>query len=198
VKIAGSSGAGKPTSQTPTSFTLQWSDGPTYFTDILMVVRKGLYGASYWNEGYQDKDIRCSFDLGGAWPGKTIPAGTERVYFLMRFGDDINSAEAGARHAADYRSPDEGFNEDEGCYVRTASPEGASFTLHGASTPRVNPAFRIKSWPGAAPSKILIGGRGVERGKGMTAAVQDGALLLQYFGTVTEDATVAIPAERGN
>jgi len=211
VKIVGEAGEAKPSSKSPTSFTLQWSDGPTYFTDILMVARKGLYGSSYWNEGYQDKDIRCSFDFGGAWPEKTIPAGTQRLHFLMRFADDLNSAEAGAAHARDYRSPDrltaargapdladegdrdgDGFNEDEGCYVLTAAPEGATFTIHGASTPRVNPAFKIKRWAGEAPSKILLGGRTVERGKGMTSAVREGTLLLQLFVRVKDDAEVAV------
>ena len=211
VRIAGEAGAAKPTGQAPTSFTLQWSDGPTYFTDILMVARKGQYGASYWNEGYRDKDIRCSFDFGGAWPGKTLPAGTERVHFLMRFSDDVNSVESGALHAKDYRAPDrpgiskgtadladegdrdgDGYNEEEGCYVLRASPEGAAFTLHGAATPRVNPAFKIKGWTGAAPSGIQLGGRTIEQGKGMTAAVRDGTLLLQLFSTVKEDATVAV------
>jgi hypothetical protein len=201
VRIAGESGAAKPGSKSPTSFTLQWSDGPTWFTDILMVARKGRYGAAYWNEGYLDKDIRCSFDLAGAFPDKTIPAGSQRIHFLMRFADGINSAETAAVHAKDYRSPDAlaatkgsvgGFNDDEGCYVLTAAPEGVAFTLHGAAIPRVNPVFKVRGWPGAAPASILVNGKPVAQGKGMAAAVRDGVLLVQLFAVVSDDAVLTI------
>jgi len=210
-RIAGENGTEKPSSKAPTSFTLQWSDGPTYFSDILMVAQKGKFGASYWNEGYRDKDLRCSFDLGSLWPEKTLPAGKQRVNFLMRFADDINSAEAAAAHAGDYRSPDrltitrgtaettdegdrdaDGYNEEEGCYVLKAAADGVAFTLHGKSAPRVNPAFKIKGWPGAAPPAITMDGRSVAAGKGMSSSVREGTLLLQIHATVKGDASVTV------
>lgn len=209
VRIAGEAGAEKPTGKAPTSFTLQWSDGPTYFTDILMVAQKGKFGAAYWNEGYQDKDIRCSFDLGSAWPGKTLPAGKERLHFLMRFGKDINSAEAAALHAQDYRSPDrlsvskgaldltddgdrdaDGYNEEQGCHVLKASSSGVAFAMHGA---RVNPAFKIRDWPGEAPASILLNGAAVNPGKGLAASVREGTLLVQVLTLLKEGADVTIP-----
>jgi hypothetical protein len=211
VRILGEAGTEKPTSKAPTAFTLQSSDGPTYFTDILMVAQKGKFGASYWNEGYQDKDIRCSFDLGGLWPDKTIPAGKQRLHFLMRFADGINSAEAGRMHAEDYRSPDrltvqtgamdttdegdrdaDGYNEEEGCYVLKAAENGATFTIHGKSVARVSPAFKIKGWPGTAPAAVSLNGTPLESGKGMTASVREGTLLVQIHATLNEDGSVAI------
>jgi hypothetical protein len=209
VRVAGEKGAEKPSSKSPTAFTLQWSDGPTYFSDILMVAHKGKFAASYWNEGYEDKDIRSSFDLGSLWPEKSLPAGKERLHFLMRFADDINSAEAAASHAEDYRSPDrltvtrgtvdtadegdrdaDGYNEDEGCYVLKAA-EGVAFTIHGATTPRVNPAFKIKGWPGSSAS-ITMGGKALSAGKEVMVSVREGTLVLQVFTIVKEDATITV------
>lgn len=208
VRIAGEKGAEKPKA---TSFTLQWSDGPTYFTDILMVAQKGKFGTAYWNEGYLDKDIRSSFDIGGLWPEKTLPAGKQRLSFLMRFADDINSAEAAATHAEDYRSPDrltvtkgetdtsdegdrdaDGYNEEEGCYVLKAADDGVAVTIHGEAIPRVNPAFRIKDWPGPAPAAVAVGGRTLVSGKGMAASVWEGTLLMQIFATLKEDTSVVV------
>ncbi|HLF92719.1 MAG TPA: hypothetical protein VJB14_04610 [Planctomycetota bacterium] len=206
-RVAGETGAEKPTSKTPTSFTLQWTDGPTYFTDILMVAQKGKFGASYWNEGYNDKDLRCSFDLGPLWPDKTLPAGKQRVNFLMRFADDINSAEAAALHAQDYRSPGrltaakgavdttdegdrdaDGFNEGEGCSVLKAAAEGVDFTIHGKAVPRVNPAFKIKGWTGPAPAEVAIGGAKAS----VVTSLHDGTLLVQLFAIVRDDVAVSI------
>jgi hypothetical protein len=192
-RVAGENGAEKPTSKSPTSFTLQWSDGPTWFTDILMVAQRGKYGASYWNEGYQDQDLRSSLDLGSLWPEKTIPAGKQQVNFLMRFAEDIDSAETAALHAADYRSPDrldatagkaDGYDEGEGCYVLQAAPEGVAFTIHGKSTARVNPTFKVRGWTG--PATATAGGKPV------AVHVRDGTLLLQLSGTVKEDVALVI------
>ena len=198
------------TSRTPTSFTLQWTDGPTYFADILMVAQKGKFGASYWNEGYKDKDLRCSFDLGGLWPEKTLPAGTQRVNFLMRFADDINSAAAAALHAEDYRAPDrltilrgsvvttdegdrdaDGYNEEEGCYVLKGGVDGVAFTIHGKATPRVNPVFKIKGWPGEATTRNMTG----TKLRSSVASVREGALILQLLGVVDEDVALKIEPE---
>jgi hypothetical protein len=210
-RIAGEKGAEKPTSKAPTAFTLQWSDGPTYFTDILMVAQKGKFGASYWNEGYLDKDIRSSFDIGGLWAEKTLPAGKQRLSFLMRFVDDINSAEAAAPHAEDYRSPDrlavtkgvvdaseegdrdaDGYNEEEGCYVLKAAADGVALTMHGKATPRVNPALKIKGWLGEVPASITMQDKAVTLGKGMSASVREGTLILQVLAIVKEDASFLI------
>ena len=209
VKFAGETGAEKPTSESPTAFTLQWSNGPTYFTDILMVAHKGKFAASYWNEGYEDKDIRSSFDLGSLWPDRSLPTGKERLHFLMRFMEDINAAGVAARHAEDYRSPDrltltrgtldtadegdrdmDGYNEEEGCYVLKAA-QGIAFTMHGATTPRVNPVFKIQGWPGASAS-VTMGGKALSTGEEAIVSVREGTLLLQIFATVTQDATIAI------
>jgi hypothetical protein len=200
VRIFGEKGTEKPGSKSPTSFTLQSSDGPTYFADILMVAQKGKFGASYWNEGYLDKDIRSSFDIGGLWPEKTLPAGKVGLNFLMRFADDINSAEAATLHAEDYRVPDrltaskgeaEGYSEDEGCYGLKATPEGVAFTIHGKATPRVNPAFRIGGWLGDAAS-VTVDGKALAAGKDMAASVHEGTLLVQILSTVKGDASVTV------
>jgi hypothetical protein len=151
--------------------------------------------------------ISYSFDLGSLWPEKTLPAGKQRVNFLMRFSDDVNSAEAAARHAGDYRSPDrpavatgaaeksdegdrdaDGYNEEEGCYVLTSSAEGVAFTLHGKAVPRIHPAFKIKGWTGAAPVAIVIDGKAVPA----VASVREGICVLQIDGIVKEDARVTI------
>ncbi len=210
-RVAGEAGEAKPTSKSPTAFTLQWTDGPTYFTDILMVAQKGKFGASYWNEGYKDKDLRSSFDVAARWPDRTLAPGKERLNFLLRFADGINSAQTAAVHSSDYRSPGrpslargelvtsdegdrdaDGYNEEEGCTVLKAAADGVAFTMHGKAVPRVNPAFKIRDWPGAAPASIAVGGRTLESGKGMVASARDGTLLVQILATVTEDASVVI------
>ena len=172
-----------------------------------MVAQKGKFGASYWNEGYLDKDLRCSFDLGGLWPEKTLPAGKQRVNFLMRFADDINSADAAKTHAEDYRAPDrltvtkgsavtadegdrdgDGFNEEEGCYVLKGAGDGVAFTIHGKATPRVNPAFKIKGWPGEATPRLMTG----TKTRPSVASARDGTLILQFLEVLNEDTGVTI------
>jgi hypothetical protein len=209
-RVAGEKGEAKPTSTAPSSFTLQSTDGPTFFADILMVAQKGKFPAAYWNEGYQDKDLRCSFDLGSRWPEKVIPAGREPLNFLMRFADDIDAAAAKV-HADDYRAPDrlqtakgavdttddgdrdaDGFNEAEGCYGLRAAADGIAFTLHAKEVPRVRPVFKVRGWPGATPASITVGGRAVAVGRGLTASVREGTLLLQIHETLTEDSEIVV------
>jgi hypothetical protein len=129
----------------------------------------------------------------------------------MRFADDVNSAEAAVPHAEDYRSPDrlavakgtvdasdegdrdaDGYNEEEGCYVLRAAAEGVALTMHGKATPRVNPAFKIKGWPGKVPASITMQGKAVTPGKGMSASLREGTLVLQVLATVNEDASFLI------
>jgi hypothetical protein len=212
VRFTGDQGAEKPSSKSPTAFTLQWSDGPTYFTDILMIAHKGKFSASYWNEGYEDKDFRLGFDVGSLWPEKSLPAGKQPLHFLMRLADDINSLETAALLSESYRSPDrltvtmgavdtadegdrdaDGYNEEEGCYVLKAA-QGVAFTIHGATAPRVNPAFKIKGWPGSSAS-VTMAGKALDASQGIAFA-RDGTLLLQIFTTVKEDATITAQPEK--
>ena len=193
---------------------LQWSDGPTHFQDFLMVFQKGKFGATYWNEGFQDKDVRAGLDLMSRWPGGNLPAGRDHIMLLFRFGHDINSPAAAMRYAEDYRSPDaldvtmgglvkddagdldaDGFNEGEGCYVLKAAPGGVEFTLHGSKTPRIEPAFKVREWKGEPPTAVTLGTHKLAAGEGFNASVADGVLMLQVLGQIKEDATLVIPAK---
>jgi hypothetical protein len=196
-----------------TSLALQWSDGPTHFQDFLMVLHQGKFGGTYWNEGYEDKDIRTGVNLMSRWPGGQLPAGRDHILLLFCFGQDINSPEAARRYAEDYRNPDplaviqgavvtndagdfdlDGFNEAEGCYVLRAAPGGVQFTLHGAKTPRESPAFKVKNWAGAAPATVTLGAEMLTPGEGFVAAVEAGQLILQVLRQVKQDVPMAIPA----
>ena len=200
-----------PWSKTLTPFALQWSDGPTCFLDILMVMYKGLYSGSYWDEGYREKDYRAGLRLAGRWKDKTIPAGRSHIHLLMRFGDDMNSPAAAKPYADDYRTPDkptvlagkldvsddgdrdgDGFNEAEGCYVLTAAKKPVALLLHGAKTPRMQPAFKTKSWPGAAPSTLSLNGKSLLAGRDFNASVREGTLLVQIMKAVKTDAKILI------
>jgi hypothetical protein len=139
-----------------------------------MVFQKGKFGATYWNEGYLDKDIRTGLNLLGRWPETTV-SGRDHMLILFCFGQDVNSPDAARRYAEDYRTPDrlaaiqgqavidnpgdydrDGFNEAEGCYVLSSANSGVAFTLHGRPSPRIHPAFKILQWEAEAPKTILV------------------------------------------
>lgn len=190
---------------------LQWSNGPTHFQDFLMVLQKGKFGATYWNEGYQDKDFRTGLNLLGRWPGNVV-SGRERILLLFCLGQDINSPEAARRYAEDYRTPDklamvqgqaitdnagdcdhDGFNEAEGCYVLSSGSSGAAFTLHGQLSPRINPAFKILQWKAEAPKTILVGDKRLAAGTDFLASLSGEILLLQILSSIRDDAKITIP-----
>ena len=200
----------KPGSKGPASWVLQWSNGPTHFTDILMVFQKGKYGGTYWNEGYKDNDYRTGLKIMSAFEDATVPAGRTPLRVMFRLADDMNTVEEATLYANDYRTPDaldvkkgeldksdagdddkDGFNEAEGCYVLKAAGDGVMFTLHGAKVPRMNPAFKIKGWTGEAPKAIALGARDLAP-KNFNATVKDGTLLVQILVPVKEDAQIAI------
>jgi hypothetical protein len=193
------------------SFTLQWSNGPTYFQDILVVMYQGKYGGSYWHEGYLDRDYRTSLNIFSRWPDRAVTKGRDSIPLMLRFADNLNGEKLAAPYAEDYRSPDrlavaqgevdkadagdldkDGFNEVEGCYVLKSSPTGTSFTIHGSELARMEPVFKIKGWVGEAPSKIAVGGRGLDAGKGFNASHTKEFLLLQILEPVRADAMVMI------
>lgn len=210
VRCAGEAGADKPYGKTASSFALEWTNGPTYFQDILMVVHKGKYHGTYWNEGYLDKDLRCGLDLLARWPEKNLAKGKDHILLMLVFREDINGHEAALPLAVDYRSPDrlgvtrgaldtteegdadhDGFNETEGCYV-LKSADGVEFTLHGATVPRLYPAFKVKGWRGAAPTSLNLGNATLTASKEFNAWVRDGVLLLHVLRVVKEDASIAL------
>lgn len=61
------------------SFLLQWSDGPTCFQDILLVMYKGKFAGSYWHVGYQDHDYRTSLNILSRWPDRVVPKGRDNI-----------------------------------------------------------------------------------------------------------------------
>jgi len=193
---------------------LQWSDGPTHFQDFLMVLHTGKFGGTYWNEGYEDKDIRTGLNLVSRWPGGQLPAGRDHILLLFCFGQNFNSPEAAQQCAEDYHKPDtltvtqgavvtndagdfdsDGFNEVEGCYVLRATPRGVEFTLHGAKTPRESPVFKVKDWAGTAPATVTLGTETLTPGEGFVAAIEAGQLIVQVQRRVMKDVPIAIPAK---
>jgi hypothetical protein len=199
----------KPGSKGPASWVLQWSNGTTYFADMLMVFHKGKFGGTYWNEGYPESDYRTGLDLLGMFPEKTLPAGKTHIPFLFRIADDMNGAEAAAAYANDYRTPDalavtkgavdkgdpgdfdaDGFNESEGCYVLKAQ-EGSQFTLHGKAVPRMSPVFKVKGWTKAAVS-VKLGDAPLRPDEDFNASVTDGVLVLQLFAPVKDDVRITL------
>jgi hypothetical protein len=205
------SGADRPTGPQASSFGLQWSDGPTYFQDFLLVFQKGKFGGSYWNMGYLHEDYRTGFDILSRFPNNTVPQGKDHIFLLMRFADDLNSPAAAKPHAEDYRAPDrlevsegaldaadegdldrDGFNETEGCYVLKAGARQTAFVLHGAKTPRMLPVLKLKGWTAAAPKSISLGEKELLSGKDFLASSQNGILLVQLLDTVREDAKITI------
>ena len=211
VRCASDSGDTKPAQS---CLALQWSDGPTHFQDFLMVIQKGKFGGTYWNEGYLDKDVRTGLNLLSRWPGGTLPAGRDHIVLQFRFGHDINSSAAALRYAEDYRNPDapgvtkgelvkddggdydaDGFNESEGCYVLKAAAGGVELTLHGTKTPRIEPVFKVKGWAGGPPKTIALGSDTLDAGKGFSASVAEGVLILQVLSEIKNDARLVIPAK---
>jgi hypothetical protein len=211
VRCAGEFGPNKPYGATASSFALEWTDGPTYFQDILLVMHKGKYNGSYWNEGYEDKDLRAGLDLMRRWPDQTLPKGKDHIHLMMVFRHDLNGHEAAQPYANDYRSPDhlavsqgkldttddgdadaDGFNETEGCYVLKSAREGVACTVHGSAIPRMFPAFKIKDWPGVAPETLSLGGEKLAAGKDFNASVRESVLLLQVFRAIKDNVGVTI------
>jgi hypothetical protein len=201
----------KPGSKGNASWVLQYSNGPTYFTDVLMVFQKRKFGGTYWNEGYQDNDYRTGLNIMGAFEENALPAGRTPLRVMFRIAEDMNTVEDAALYANDYRTPDaldvkkgeidktdpgdddkDGFNEAEGCYVLKSAADGVAFTIHGSKVPRMNQAFKVKGWTGEAPKAITVAGKSLNAGKELNAAVQDGTLLLQLLQPVKEDAQIAI------
>jgi hypothetical protein len=212
VHCAGEFGPDKPYGATASSFALEWTDGPTFFQDILMVMRMGKYNGSYWNEGYEDKDLRAGLDLLRRWPNRRLSKGTNHIQLLMYFRHDLNGHEAAQPYANDYRSPDhltvskgtldaadegdadmDGFNETEGCYVLKSASDGVAFGLHGREVARMFPAFKIKDWRGVAPETLAIEREKLAAGKDFIASVRGGVLLLQIPHVIKDDVSVSIP-----
>lgn len=215
VHSAGEHGPESPSRSTTadklSSFTLQWSDGPTHFQDILVVMYQGKYGGSYWHEGYLDRDYRTALNILSRWPDRAVPKGRDSIPLMMRFADDMNGEKLAAPYAEDYRKPDrlavaqgevdrtdagdldqDGFNEREGCYVLKSGRAGTAFTIRGSELARMQHVFKIKGWKGEAPSKIVVGGRELEGGKGFNASVAKELLLLQILEPIRADAIVTI------
>jgi hypothetical protein len=208
----GEFGPDKPYDGTASSFALEWTNGPTWFQDILMVMHRGKYNGSYWNEGYEDKDLRAGLDLLGRWPDRIVPKGRDHIHLMMVFRHDIDGHAAAQRFASDYRSPGrltvskgkldttddgdadaDGFNESEGCYVLKSSSDGISLTIDGKAAPRMFPAFKIKSWPESVPESLTLEGEQLKPGLDFSVAARDGVLLLHVLRVIKDRAMIVIP-----
>lgn len=206
----GEFGPDAPAGSTASSWHLQYTNGPTYFEDILMVAQKGKYNANYWGMGYNAEDYRTSFRQYGTLGNGAITAGKHPLYYLMRFADNMNDIASANQYALDYRMPDalnitlgqadksdpgdadgDGYNEGEGCYVIAGGTTGARFTITGsASVKRLSPVFKIKNWVWGAPASIQWAGATINRGTDFNAAAVNGTLVLQVF----RDATSSVEA----
>jgi hypothetical protein len=214
VHCAGEFGPDKPAGPTASSFALQWTDGPTHFQDMLMVLREGKYKGSYWNEGYEDKDLRAGLDIMTRWPDQTLPKGADHISLLLCFRDDLNGHQAAAAYANDYRSPDrlnvsdgvldtsdegdrdaDGFNEAEGCYVLKSAAKGVRFRLHGAKLQRMQPAFKVKGWQGAGAPHLTMDGLPLVQGADFQTSSDGGVLLVKLARIVSSDVSVSITAQ---
>jgi hypothetical protein len=212
VRCAGEAGANRPYGKTASSFALEWTNGPTYFQDMLMVMYRGKYNGTYWNEGYLDKDLRCGLDLLGRWKDKILPKGKDHILLMLAFRDDIDGREAAGLYAQDYRTPGklhvtvgnadttdagdydaDGFSEAEGCYVLTAD-KGVAFTLPAGPAARMFPAFKIKGWIGDAPRSMKAGGRDLKAGSDYNAATARGVLMVQLLSAVKGEIEIVVPA----
>lgn len=212
----GEYGSNMPYGRTAASWQMQYSNGPTYFQDILMVPQKGKWIGSYWNEGYLAEDYRTSFNMTGALGNGVITTGKHPLYFMMRFADDMNDTASANPYARDYRSPDtlvisqgvadkadrgdtdaDGFNETEGCYVLTAGATGVRFTLNGTRVRRMSPSFKIKGWKWPTPSAILWGGALLQRGTDFNAALVNGSLVMQVLRNSIQGSVEAVVSGTG-
>jgi len=201
----------KPSGRKPCAWVLQHSNGPTHFTDILMVFQDGKYGGTYWNMGYRDRDYRTGLNILAMFPDKAVPAGGMHIPVMFRIAEDMSDVKTAALHANAYRAPGkltvtqgkvvtddagdydgDGYNESEGCYVLRSTPVGVAFTLPGAKTPRMTPAFKILDWKGEAPKAVVLGARDLALGTHFNATVTDGVLVVQILSDVSEDASLAI------
>jgi hypothetical protein len=212
VRCAGEAGANRPYGKTVSSFALEWTNGPTYFQDLLLVMYQGKYNGTYWNEGYLDKDLRCGLDLLPRWPEKALRPGQDHILLLLVFRDDINGPEAAKPFAENYRAPGklevtvgkadttdagdydaDGFNEAEGCYVLMAD-QGVAFTLPAERVNRLFPVFKVKGWKGVAPRLIKAGDRNLKAGSGFIASITGGVLLLQLYCAFEGKPKIVVPA----
>jgi len=201
----------KPTGRKPSAWVLQHADGPTHFTDILMVLQDTRGTGAYWHMGYKDRDYRTGLNIMRTFPNGTSPAGGMHIPVMFRIADDMNGAATAALYANAYRTPGkltvtkgtavtddpgdfdgDGYNEAEGCYVLKAAPDGVAFTLYGAEVPRMTPTFKIKAWKGGVPEGIAFDAQYLAPGRHFNASVKDDVLLLQLLEDVKKDAPVAL------
>jgi len=197
--------------KTPASFVLQWSNGPTYFADMLLVYYTGRYGTTYWNEGFEDRDYRAGMNVLAGFQDKKLPKGKTALLFLFRIADDMNSAAAAAPYASDYRAPDrlgvskgaadtadegdldkDGYDESEGCYVLKAGADGVAFTIHGKQTPRMKPVLKIKGWRGESVQTVTLDGTTLDPVKEYIASVKDGVALVLLRTDIRGDMLVSL------
>ncbi|MFB3893521.1 MAG: hypothetical protein ACE15C_16030 [Phycisphaerae bacterium] len=212
--VAGDTESQRRTGAKPVPSVLQWSNGPDYFTDVLLAFHEGEYNVgNLWGSNESRLfQFFTAVDMTKLLPENPIPAGTRTSFrFLIRLADDMNGPKHAAPYINDYRSPDklavtagklvdsdegdydkDGFNEREGCYVLMAEGKGVDFTIHGSSVPRMDPAFKVKDWKGAAPDAIFVDGMKLEAGKDFGASVKDGVLLLQILGFIDTDSRIVI------
>jgi hypothetical protein len=104
VRCAGEFGPSKPYGATASSFALEWTDGPTYFQDILLVMHKGKYNGSYWNEGYVLKSARDG--LAFALHGKAVP----RMFPCFKIKDWPGAAPESLTLGGEKLEPGKDFN----------------------------------------------------------------------------------------
>jgi len=89
--------------KTASSFALEWTNGPTYFQDMLMVMYKASTMAP---TGTRDTWTRICLRTGrdGPLAGKTLPKGRDDMLLMLVFRDDINDTRLPSLREV-YRSP---------------------------------------------------------------------------------------------
>ncbi len=215
VTSSGEFGPKKFKGKTASSFILQSTDGPDFFSDVLFALYKGKHDSGHqWNfdEG-RFLELGTNMNWTSLLPKNPIPAGSRTVIgFMIRFGDDMNSPERAAVYARDFRSPDkpaiaagsavrdddgdrdgDGFNEREGCYVLKSGADGVDLTLHGKEVARISPAFKVRGWSGRAPTTISLDGVELVGGTDFVASVTGGVLILQVLKDIVTDGRIVIP-----